>query len=48
MLGQHEVLAAHQALCNSQGNQQPRQPGTATSGTRAGSAHACTHYKMFC
>lgn len=35
MLNQHEVLAAHQALCNSQGDQQPNQPGTATSGTGA-------------
>lgn len=35
MLGQHEVLAACQALCNSQADQQPKQPGTTTSGTGA-------------
>lgn len=35
MLGQHEVLAACQALCNSQGVQQPKQPGTITSSTGA-------------
>lgn len=46
MLNQHEALAAHQALCNSQGDQQPNQPGTATSGTGVCSAHTCTHNKI--
>lgn len=35
MLGQHQVPAARQALCNSQGDQQPNQAGTTTGSTAA-------------
>lgn len=33
MLGQHQVLPAHQALCDSQGDPQPNQPGSTTRST---------------